>query len=251
MLEVSNFIGYPKKSRNSLYTITDSQEKYVKNLESLGSSWEYASLSVSYIRNSFGHRSKEYSELNLENYILCTGCSMVEGIGLPVSKRYSDVLSSMLGCDMYNLGLSGSGNDVIFYNLMSWFSYVPQKPKLVIIGWTGENRFFTIPSGKHIKIHCPSEDSQEEFIVSGDKLKYFTSKSDWIKNITRKIINVPIIEIPWVNDTTTILGEPEHVITIPPCSNDDKARDLVHPGINTNAHIASTIFEYIRSKNLI
>ena len=166
MLEISNFIGYPENARfEYFHGRIDSKQTYDNNLKVMGPDWEYSKMFLTYKRNSFGHRSKEFSDLNLDNYILCTGCSIAEGIGLPVSKRYSDVLASMLNCDMYNLGLGGSGNDAIFYNLVTWFATVPIKPKLVVIGWTSESRFLT-EKNNSIKLYTTSVNEIEYFLVN-------------------------------------------------------------------------------------
>lgn len=250
MIEISNFIGYAENHRNlEFHTRSDSKLKYSKNLESQGPLWEYRDIKISYKRNSFGHRSKEYSSLDLDNYILCTGCSLSEGIGLPVEKRYSDVLANKLECDIYNMGIGGSGNDMIFYNLITWFNTVPKKPKLVVIGWTSENRFLT-KTKRQINLYNTSVITGEQFLSMGDQLKYFKSKSDLLKILIRKIITVPIIEIPWFSDTTENTDS-LHVVPLPNKLQVDYARDLVHPGIKTNQNIASLIFDYIRSKNLM
>lgn len=193
ILELSTFIGYTIAHRDELYSGTDKEKSYKDNLNSLGHDWEYATTQVSYKRNSFGHRSKEFSELNLDNYILYVGCSFIEGIGIPVHARHSDVLASMLKCDMYNLGIGGSGNDAIFYNLITWLSTVKQKPKLIIIGWTSEHRFFKI-NQKYVRLYNPHDSKIHDFLAS-DNIGYFKGKTHIIKKLARNIITVPTIEI--------------------------------------------------------
>jgi hypothetical protein len=157
----SSFIGYPAIVRNQeFHGESDSKEKYIKSLDTRGSEWEYRDLKISYIRNNNGHRSKELSELDLNNYILCTGSSTVEGIGLPVQYRYSEVLANMLNSDVYNLAIGGSGNDIIFYNLVTWFSKIKQKPKLVVINWVDELRYY-VEKDQIIKIHGIWDDQHQ------------------------------------------------------------------------------------------
>jgi hypothetical protein len=249
MLEISNFIGYPENARfEYFHGHKDSKQTYDNNLKVMGPDWEYAKMFLTYKRNSLGHRSKEFSELNLDNYILCTGCSISEGIGLPVNKRYSDVLAYMLNCDMYNLGLGGSGNDVIFYNLVTWFTSVPIKPKLVVIGWTSENRFL-VDHDDQISLSTASDLEVEDFLLAGDELNYFASKTSLMKKLIRKIITVPIIEIPWHADAT--LEKPIHAVHYGQNKIVDLARDLTHPGIKSNQIIAETIYEYINTNVLL
>ena len=251
MLEISNFIGYPENARfEYFHGRIDSKQTYDNNLKVMGPDWEYSKMFLTYKRNSFGHRSKEFSDLNLDNYILCTGCSIAEGIGLPVSKRYSDVLASMLNCDMYNLGLGGSGNDAIFYNLVTWFATVPIKPKLVVIGWTSESRFLT-EKNNSIKLYTTSVNEIEDFLVMGDDIDYFSSKSALLKNLIRKIISVPIIEMPWYNDSSSGLGKSIHTLKYDSRHIVDTGRDLIHPGIKTNHNIAVMLYNYINGNSLL
>lgn len=247
----SDYIGYTNNLRFShFHGKIDSNKNYINNLEVIGPDWEYAKMPLTYERNSFGHRSKEFSDLNLDNYILCTGCSLSEGIGLPVNKRYSNVLASMLNCDMYNMSIGGSGNDVIFYNLVTWFTNVPIKPKLVVIGWTSRDRFLT-EKNNLIKLYNRSHDEVEDFLVMGDDIDYFSSKTALLKNLIRKIISVPIIEIPWSNESPNELGKPIHTVKFTQEDNVDSARDLMHPGIKSNHNIAVMLYNYINSNSLL
>jgi len=239
----SDFIGYPESVRNTeFHGVTDSKVNFIKNAKTQGPNWEYLNLKFNYIRNSFGHRCVDFSELNQNNYILCGGCSLIEGIGIPVENRFSDIVSTALNCDMYNLGLGGTGNDAIFYNLVTWFTKIKNKPKLVIINWGPAHRMFTINDEKIIAYGI-SDNSIKDFILSGDAINYFQSKSDMLKELIRKIIDVPIIEIPWFDDDNSkypinnILNLPQEI---------DFARNLMHPGIKTNKLYADLILDHIK-----
>lgn len=253
------FIGYSKNYRSSPFGSyqTDSFINFIKNSQSQGENWEYKKINFDYKRNNFGHRSKEYSELNLDNYILCTGCSLVEGIGLPVEKRWSDVLAKKLNCDMYNLGLGGTGNDVIFYNLVNWFTNIEVKPKLVIIGWSSTDRFVTInrkfdnitKDSTIFQINTSQNEDVKDFIVDGEEINYFKTKTFLFKNLIRKIITLPIIEVPWMLESpnnpnvSEIKFDNNFVI--------DRARDLMHPGIKSNQKCAEVLFNYIKENKLL
>ena len=257
-LDKNGFIGYSEVLRNAgFHGKLDSKQKYIENIKTQGPDWEFINLKFNYVRNSFGHRSKEYSELNLDNYILCTGCSLVEGIGLPVEKRWSDLLATKLECDMYNLGIGGTGNDVIFYNLVNWFTNIEVKPKLVIIGWSSTNRFITSNSKCDsvtenlglLKICGPAIEDIKNFIVEGDEINYFHTKTFLLKNLIRKIIQVPIIEMPWMLESdnnpnvSEIKFDSNFVI--------DRARDLMHPGIKSNQKCAEVLYNYIKENKLL
>jgi len=240
----SSFIGYPPLLRVSdFHGKSDSQKKFMISLNTKGPEWEYAKLTFNYTRNSYGHRSKELTEINSDNYILFTGCSLTEGIGLPIENRYSNILSNLLQCDMYNLALGGTGNDIIFYNLVTWFSLIKTKPKLVVIQWTGDTRFMVSPSVNHIVANGPWDDECQTFITSGDIHGYFNSKTTILKKLIRNIIDVPIIEIPFMNGDNI---QSKNTFNMTPNINVDLARDLMHPGIKSNQNLATALFYHIK-----
>ena len=138
----NNFIGYSHPYRNTQYYHgKDNKKNYEINLKNLGPNWYYANRNITYNRNSLGHREKEFAELNVDNYALCVGCSITEGIALEVENRYSNFLRNDLNIDVYNMGIGGTGNDVIFYNLVTWLHTFTQRPKFVVIQWTDIHRF--------------------------------------------------------------------------------------------------------------
>ena len=240
----SSYIGYPEFARNlEFHGKTDSKEKFEKNSLELAD-WDYKKIIVNYVRNSYGHRSKDFSELNLDNYILCIGCSITEGVGIPVDTRYSDVLAKLMKCDLYNLALGGTGNDIIFYNLTTWFNAVKQRPKLVVIQWTEPVRF-TLCEQNSFSLHSLWDNKTQDFIIQGDELGYFSTKTEMYKQLIRKIIDVPTIEIPWftlpdVNQLNTVHIEDCCV---------DFARDFIHMGIRSNELFAIKLHKHIEKYN--
>lgn len=247
----SSFIGYPSTVQYMKFQEkSDSLLEYNQSLLAEGPNWEYATTNVDYYINSFGHRSKELSDLNLNNYILFTGCSFTEGVGVPVEKRYSDVLASMLGTDVYNLALSASGNDILFYNLVSWFNTVKTKPKLVMIQWASDARFMML--GKIIRSVGPWNENYHDFLSSGDEINYFHNKTELLKQMIRKIIDVPIIEVVWhPKKELPFDSKPQYEIIIKPECVVDLARDRSHPGIKSNKIQADLLFDYIKNVELL
>lgn len=244
----SPFIGYTEDKKYEKFSGTDSLSKFNESIKKMGTNWEYLNLDFDYVRNSYGHRSPEISEINLDNYILFTGCSFTEGLGLPVNKRYSDIVASMLNCDLYNLGLAGSGNDIIFYNLLTWLSTVKQKPKLIVLQWTIDNRFMIIEKNQNIEIYGIWSKVLEKFIVDGEAYDYFKSKTTYFKQLVRKLFDVPIIEIQCMINMSFAEDEPKHKILF--TDKVDYARDLIHPGIKANQMLAEKVFNYIKNREL-
>ena len=83
-----NILGYSPEFRDELFFHgKDSKVNFEANKKKLGDLWYYTNNQITYKRNSLGHRSIEPAVLNLDNYIVCAGCSITEGIGVEVHNR--------------------------------------------------------------------------------------------------------------------------------------------------------------------
>ena len=113
-----NFIGH-SYDKIQHWSGSDSITLLAENLVKMPKDWYYRTHPITYEFNSFGHRSKELNAVDLENYILFTGCSHTEGVGLELSKTYSNIASQNIGSDYYNLGLGSTGIDILMHNLIT------------------------------------------------------------------------------------------------------------------------------------
>jgi hypothetical protein len=131
-----------KSNKTLKFTQTDSEENFIKNKEIYGKEWYYYNKDIEYKYNSWGYRTKEFSELN-DDYILVLGCSFTEGIGLDYDDIWATKLGKKLNLDVFNLGIGGSGSDITGYNTILFHNFVltnNKLPKYVIYQWTFENR---------------------------------------------------------------------------------------------------------------
>ena len=85
--------------RDSQFSGMDSKENFTKNLEIHGTNWHYSTKDVFYKRNSLGYRSKDFSEINHDNFFLAMGCSHTEGTGLALDETWSYQIRESLGMD--------------------------------------------------------------------------------------------------------------------------------------------------------
>ena len=249
----NNFIGYKEEQLYEIFSGPDSEELYLKNLKSKPNDWYYRNNTFDYKRNSLGHRTpKEIDELDLDNYILTIGCSHTEGIGLPIENTYSYELSKKLKCDYYNLGLSGSGIDIMMHNLTVWFATVKKHPKLLVIQYPDVARFSTINEAQ-TAINMTAEHAmidpwtintpglskiQESFIMSGEKIQYFDSKVTFSRVLIKALTSAPLIEVH-----VRLPYELEHQVNF---KGIDKARDH-HRGILSNLALTGTIIKTYKS----
>ena len=138
IMNKNGLIGFTSKSVVLDWHGSDNLETYEKNKKKYGESWVWATNNITYQFNSVGHRNVIDPE-ELTDYILVIGCSHTMGVGLPINYVYWNQLN--LKYPIYNLGISGSGNDLIANNLAAWLRTVKTKPKLIICQWTEQNRF--------------------------------------------------------------------------------------------------------------
>jgi hypothetical protein len=95
---------------------SDSQELYQQNLLSQPADWPYRSQSVSYTWNTNGYRAPEWALVDWADSWIIMGCSHVVGIGLAQADTLGEQLSLLVNKPVINLGMGGSGADVIAYN---------------------------------------------------------------------------------------------------------------------------------------
>jgi len=191
--------------------------------------------------NSLGHRCKERQELDLENYILFTGCSHTLGEGLEIEQTFPFLVSKMLNIDYYNLGLSGAGIDVLLYNLTIWFNKIPKKPKLLIVQYPDYTRFSSIIDDTNNIIPRGNWDkSSQKFIVDAIDNGLFTARK---RMAVRQIesFNVPTITFTHGN---TEPYEPDSLRM----RHLDYATDNIHSGVKSHKEFASILTELALDK---
>lgn len=235
MLALNNdFLGYHPLEHNALFSGSDSEKLYIDNLKLQPEDWYYRTNKISYVRNSNGHRCKEVADIDLDNYILYTGCSHTEGIGVELEKTYAYLLSNKLNCDYYNLSIGGTGIDVVNYNLAMWFSKIKKPPKLLVLQWPHHTRattkFFENPKKitpdpwYNYGIWSIKDSNNEKhrdignFLMSGEDIGYFKSLKILTKTLAYNMSPCPILELTTSYDE---LNEGEYQL-----KQIDKARDI-------------------------
>lgn len=229
MIQFNNdFVGY-KPNAVLKFSGSDYEQLYYKNLKEKPADWYYRDVDISYEYNSLGHRCKNIEDIDLDNYILFSGCSYVEGIGLELEKTFPYLVSSELKTDYYNLGIGGSSVDIMAHNLINWLSTVKKLPKAVVILWTYTERFPTpADDGSHdfLKFNLPADGDGNagRFLSLGVQLGYFITKKNLNSRLVRRLYR----------DTEIIELEADDL------GRYDQARDT-HPGIISHEILAKKI----------
>lgn len=238
MLKLYNeqLIGYCETgmSEFGLYG-QDTKQVFVANLKSQSADWVYRTKRVFYQRNSFGHRSKEITELE-KDFILFLGCSITVGSAVQLEETFPYLVSKQLNIDYYNLAVEGSGYDLISFNLGSWFEYIKLKPQAIIIKWPQIARTFRNHNNNIVPIGpwtCKSDIgdriSEEDWknFESITKTDYFDHYGSIIRHSIIPLIKSQNIKVIEVNDIDCV----------------DYGRDLKHPGIETHKIISQDILK--------
>lgn len=213
---------------------SDSYEEFEKIAKTQPKDWEYFTKEITYIRNSHGHRCKEILNLDKE-FILFIGCSLTEGISLPIKDTFAYKLSKDLKVDYYNLGVSACGPDLTALNLSYWFKNIKLVPKFIVLQWPAVHRKFEkgaedtlLPIGPWIIDRFDFVDPNlKQTFTTGVNSNYFDHYFDVLRATTLAyldFLNIPVIEL-FADDFERM----------------DFARDLTHPGVKSNDRIVSII----------
>jgi hypothetical protein len=253
----NNLIGHHPSNQNQLFSGSDNEESYKQNLKTKPIDWYYRTANISYNRNSFGHRCKEVSEVDLDNYILFAGCSFTEGYGLEIEKTYPYIVSNLFNCDYYNLAVGGIGNDAVFHNIFVWLCSQQKKPKAIVLQWPYTERCITIAEDSsemtvdrdtRIITIAPtnSDPIHQKFISISDEINYFKTVELLNKqkiNHLRNEFKIPIIEIR-LRDEITFYDE--NIVFF---LNIDYARDN-HYGMESHRVFCKSLYLKLADKLL-
>lgn len=222
------------------YTVGDDEERFLDNLQVQPDDWYYRHHKITYEYNRYGHRCKNLEDIDLSNYLLFSGCSHTEGIGLQLEKTYPHIVASTLGLDYYNLGVSGTGIDVMSYNLTMWHKLVISPPKALIIMRPEPTRFVTTIEKDYLRERLISDGCPDtaRFIAEGEAIKFFDTRYRLQMKLIHTLFDTSsIIEMEWF---------PEDDEEVVPLNTIDRARDLCHSGIISNYNSAQILIDRLR-----
>lgn len=235
----NDFIGEDCANEVVEFCSRTEEENFIEKLKTQPDDWYYRTAKIDYKFNSYGHRCKDISELNWNNYILFTGCSHSQGVGLELEKTYPYLVAQKDVCDYYNLGVSATGIDVVEYNLSLWFFKYSKKPKAVIIQWPDHSRFVSqypgydhlIPNGS-----WTTDDFSKKMLVAGEDSGFFNARKYLNYLSIHNVIDVPILQYNFGAQATY-----DHYEKV--FKKIDLARDFLHFGVKTHEAIADNIYE--------
>lgn len=208
-----------------------------------------------YTLNSYGLR---YTEPTTRNILLASGCSITFGQGIDQKHIYAEIVSKSLGLDCVNVALPGTGPDIQIANAM--WALKKYKPKVFLYYMSDTERKFLATESGYQTIN-PNWDS--DILTSSIEKKIWVAmsqKHEWSRYLQLAWSMYPLVEYCKDNDITFLwqcwAGVPDsHLRTFEWLKDTtqlgnikglDKARDNMHPGIESHKDFANRILDVIK-----
>lgn len=190
---------------------------------------------VTYHFNKYGFRGEDFKT---DNNICFVGCSITLGSGLNMEDTFSQIVANRLGMNNCNLAKGGGSMDTMFRIAYHWLPML--KPKITVMVATGNTRseYYDSETQRHEAL-LPSMTKRNAWYMN-----YLCDKNNYEVNFAKnkyalhhlcKQINTNII---WL----------EHG---PDFGNKvDLAKDLLHPGKESNRLMAEKVLQCIKEKGI-
>ena len=210
---------------------SDTKELFIKNkkekLQELRSNG-CLNTEIEYSFNSHGFRSEEFST---SPSILYLGCSFTVGIGLRVEHSWPYLVSTAMNLKCFNLGLGASSNDTAFRMAEYWIKQL--EPKIVILLSPFFLRYETLQQQKDGTLLSIDHSINDKTV----KNQMICEENNRLNKIKNKLAIKTIAENNYANffsyDTETF-------------PMIDRARDLQHPGIQSNKSFANMVLNQLQ-----
>jgi len=203
----------------------DTEKLYKENLNNkkeLLEKYNWIDSNFTYKFNSHGFRCNEFTN---DPSIVFLGCSITAGIGIPLEATWASLVSAELNLACYNLGIGGSSNDTAFRLANSWLERI--KPKVVVFCQTYDHR---------IEIF----DSEGSIANISSELPEFYNT--WLSNK----YNATLLKVKnrlAIAQLCNLLNIKFLYVNVEDIHYQDLARDLAHPGIQTNIDFSKSVLK--------
>lgn len=218
----------------------DDPALFQKNLSQLGNTWHYANKQVTYNVNSNGYRAAEWDDIDWENAIVLAGCSMTFGVGVNEDETIGYFLEKITKRPVVNLGYPAGSNELIFNNVVSIFEHFAN-PYAVVANWSTTDRFLfysmdVVDVGLWTDQTVTVDGVKLEKLFKG--LNYnitnMAMKSYFIEKATRQLCKdkSKYYSMSCFPSSSHYMRTDWHFLP------DKNARDLIHPGPQSNRLMA-------------
>jgi len=222
---------YSQYANQTLYWLrVDTKERYEKNLlekRHLLEKNNWIDKSFTYKFNSHGFRSDEFTE---KPTIMFLGCSLTFGMGIPVENTWCSLIAEELKLIPANLGISGSSADTAFRLCHGYIDLI--KPKIIV--------FINPPEIR--TEYFNNEEWPENLGIWYNKdseifVKWSLDENNNYFQMQKNILGIKAM--CYERGIKFVYGDQKLIPRI------DLARDLLHPGIESNKKFAKIILKKI------
>lgn len=188
LLQYNTSIATPKGLMN--FNGSDSEDLYKTNLQKLPSDWKYRTEHITYAFNSNGYRAPEWDSIDWQESIVVLGCSNVFGTGLSNEDTIPFQLQEILKRPVINLGMSGTGADYQYWNLVRLFQNNIKVKKILVL-WPHPARFMYFKKpGIVDSVQVKNLDLEDVTIKSKNRQlveDYLLNLSHWYHNFEQTV----------------------------------------------------------------
>ncbi len=236
---MENFINHEYGEQLLSFTSTDNEKLFRKNKKRQPLDWIYRNKDISYSLNEQGFREKSFKDIDWKNSIVLIGCSITYGEGLAVEDTISKQLEAIVDLPVINLGVLGSGIDLACWN-STILNDCYLAPKALVQVWSGLSRYTDFDKTNNNKIY-----------------QYFVSQRDYHHELDWKHRSKRYVQTDkalWRNKTIyyeiSFFEHTSNDFKVDFVSTSDRARDLLHPGINSAKTAANKIAKNLYKQGL-
>ena len=239
------------------WKLTDNLELYKKSR----SKTIYKKGDFDYKHNNYGFRCDDFDSWTNHPYrVLFAGCSITEGIGLPLEHTWAKLMHEMICKDIkkeipfWSIALGGTGIDQMVRFLHNEGDLI--RPQVIISylpstvrreRWIGDswspNHYYKNPMPQN-----------ERILIEESYINYQTEKNFVFMNMLLNKWNSTFLFAPFDNDFNISYMNLSNIIQISNnnlcfdlTSNKNKARDGWHPGPECNMKFANIMFDNTRT----
>jgi hypothetical protein len=233
---MEQFISNKPKNETRLWRPADNEKSFRKNSKRSSNDWIYQTKEVTYSYNEQGFRERPFDEVDWKESVVVFGCSHVEGVGLALEDTLVKQLEKIIKRPVINLGIGGTGVDLACWNSLILHESYPT-PKAIVQVWSSLNRYADYKN-EQLSSHTPAGD--RKFIAQLNwefrSKKYIETDRVLWKD---KVAYIAATYFDMSKDDLSQLNMHQFLRT-------DLARDLAHPGIESNRLAAEDCAEQLK-----
>jgi len=214
---------------------SDSEKRYQTNLTQCPGGLEthnWINSAFTYKFNSHGFRCDEFTE---EPSAVFLGCSLTQGIGLPVETTWAQIVAKQLNLRCYNLGIGGASNNTAFRLAYTWLETI--RPKIVVLCTASPERLELLSTDETYELlpntpkHHPGQDFYKHWV---------SNENNGILNQAKNVLAIEMLcqrlDICLIVVDSALLLSTMYI---------DLARDLTHPGRRSNLAFAQHVLNLV------